>query len=70
MQTVRQSAIETAASTSVGFVGSWIIVYVTFLLVRDPVVAATVATGACTVWSFVRGFTFRRFFAKREETAR
>lgn len=66
-QTRRQSAIETAVSTSIGFVGSWLIVFATFAMIHDLAIATTVTTLSCTAWSLLRGYTVRRWFATHGE---
>lgn len=64
-QTRKQSAVETTVNTGIGFVGSWCLVFITFHLIRDLALASTVSTVACTVWSLVRGYAVRRWFATR-----
>lgn len=61
-QSKKQSWIETLSNTGVGFVGSWIITWITLHYVKDMLTAATVATLLCTVWSIIRGYTIRRLF--------
>ena len=68
-QSRRQSAIETAVSTSLGLVGSLIIVFTTFSLIEDKTIATTATTLLCTVWSVVRGYRVRRWFAHRAAVA-
>lgn len=65
-QSRRHSAVEVFTSTFIGFIGSWIITYFTFLHVKDAAVAATTGVVLCTVWSLVRGYTIRRHFSQRE----
>lgn len=61
-QSRKQSALEVGVGTFTGFVGSYIICWVTFYNVRDVTAAAFISTLACTVWSIVRGYTLRRYF--------
>ena len=65
-QSRRHSAIEVFTGTAIGFVGSWIITFLTFSYIREPAVAATTGVVLCTVWSLVRGYTIRRHFSQRE----
>jgi len=64
-QSRRQSLVETFTGTGIGMVGSWLIAYSTYVLITDKVVAVTITTAACTVWSLVRGYCVRRYFARR-----
>lgn len=62
MQTKRQSMIETASNTGIGFIGSFIIVWLCVKYIRNPELASFVSVSACTVWSLVRGYYVRRYF--------
>lgn len=66
MQSKRHSALETLTSTSIGFVGSWLIMFAVLRwLPMENATTSTVVTLLCTVWSLVRGYCLRRFFARR-----
>lgn len=65
MQSRRDSMVEVLTNTAVGFVGSWIITWLSFKYVPQASVAATVSVVGCTVWSLVRGYSIRRHFAKK-----
>ncbi|MNC56419.1 hypothetical protein D3C75_1060160 [compost metagenome] len=69
MQSKRQSLIETATSTSTGFVGSWLITAACFTYIPDKWAATTATTLLCTLWSLIRGYTVRRYFNKRNMAA-
>lgn len=62
MQTRRQSIIEVTTNTAVGMAGSWAIAVVVMTAVQDRILAATITTVACTVWSLARGYAIRRHF--------
>lgn len=64
-QTKKQSWIETSTNTGIGFLGSWLITWVTLQYIDNIAVATTVTTVACTVWSLVRGYCVRRYFNRR-----
>lgn len=61
-QSRKQSAVEVITSTTVGFVGSYVICWLTFSNITNVSGAALVSTLACTVWSLARGYTLRRYF--------
>lgn len=65
-QSRKQTMEEVVINTSIGFVGSWVITYCAMLTIRDAAIAASTAVVLCTVWSLVRGYTVRRYFAMRE----
>ena len=65
MQTRRDSILEVATNTAVGFVGSLIITWLSFKYVSQTGLAATISVTGCTVWSLVRGYAIRRHFVKR-----
>lgn len=65
MQSRKQSAVETVTGTVLGFAGSWVISYVSVMTIPHLPTAVTVATLGCTVWSLVRGYSVRRYFARR-----
>lgn len=66
MQTRRQSLIETATNTSVGCLGAFIIIWTCIKCISEPEIAALTATTVCTVWSLIRGYAIRRYFASRK----
>ena len=55
MQSRRDSMLEVATNTAVGFVGSWIITWLSFKYVSQTGLAATISVTGCTVWSLARG---------------
>lgn len=67
MQSKRQSWIETTTNTAIGFVGSWIIVFITLHLVENKTWASTLTVILCTVWSLFRGYSVRRYFNTKEK---
>jgi hypothetical protein len=67
-QSKRQTIKEVLSGTTLGMVGSWLITMGCIALFpNDPVTAATVATGGCTIWSVGRGYAVRRYFNARQE---
>ena len=68
-QSKRQTMKEVLSGTTLGMVGSWLITMGCIALFpNDPVTAATVATGGCTIWSLTRGYAIRRYFNKQEKS--
>lgn len=65
MQTKRQSWIEVATSTTIGFFGSWLITIITLHVVDNKWWASTITVILCTIWSLIRGYQVRRFFNRR-----
>ncbi len=69
MQTRLQSFTESTVNTVLGFTGSLVITLIVFTLVPGPLLLqSAVNTGACTVWSLVRGYGVRRYFARRHSS--
>ena len=66
-QSKRQTIIEVVTNTSIGFIGSWLIVWMIVHLTENSFYAATLTTTLCTVWSFARGYWVRRYFNYREK---
>lgn len=64
MQTKRQTLIEITTNMLIGSIGAWLITWSMIKAFADPVEAATYTVVLCTVWSFVRGYSVRRFFNK------
>lgn len=69
MQSRKHSAVEVATSTSIGFIGSWMIMWIVLKCWPHwpTSVQTTVITGLCTVWSIVRGYFVRRYFNHKTE---
>jgi uncharacterized membrane protein (UPF0136 family) len=65
MQSRKQSAIEVAAGTFIGMLGSWCLSYGVLQILDNDLHIATVTTALCTVWSIVRGYMVRRHFNRR-----
>lgn len=66
MQTRKQSLIESLSGTAIGFVGSLAITYSVMRFMDADLWTKTILTTAlCTVWSIVRGYCLRRWFARR-----
>ncbi len=61
-QSKRESLIETATNTSIGYVGALVITWVCVKFIQQQELAVLAATSVCTVWSLVRGYTVRRYF--------
>lgn len=70
MQTKRQSWVETTTNTGIGFIGSWLITWITMHGIDSIAIAATVATILCTVWSLIRGYCVRRYFNRKHHEHR
>ena len=64
-QSRKHSSVEVLTGTFTGFVGSWLITFWIVSLHMPPPVAATWTVSLCTVWSLVRGYAVRRYFATR-----
>ena len=69
MQTRLQSFIEANVGTVVGFIGSFSIMLAVLRLMpgADDWTKTVVTTVLCTVWSIVRGYYVRRYFARRHK---
>lgn len=65
-QSKAQTMKEVLSGTSLGMLGSWLITMGSMSMCPDPVIAATVATGGCTIWSLTRGYAIRRYFNSKE----
>lgn len=68
-QSRMQSAVEVVTNTATGFVGSWLIAFAVLTAISDRALASTVTVLGCTVWSLARGWTIRRVFNRRLQTA-
>lgn len=64
MQTKRLTTLEVLTNTFTGLLGSWLITVYFISGSGTPVQTATLITGACTVWSILRGYVIRRIFNK------
>lgn len=49
----------------IGLIGNWMITASVISTGMTAVKAATLITVLCTIWSFARGYTLRRFFNNR-----
>ncbi len=65
MQSRLHSVIEVFLNTAIGFLGSWIITELTLRWHLSPVTLGLEIVIWCTVWSLVRGYVLRRWFATR-----
>lgn len=61
-QSRTRSAAETLVSTTIGFFGSLAITWAVVSSMSDVALASLLATLGCTVWSFTRGYSVRRYF--------
>lgn len=66
MQSRWESFKEVGLNVGVGLIGAIIITRLTFHFIDNLNIASFVSCGSCTVWSIVRGYSFRRYFAKRK----
>lgn len=67
-QSKTQTIKEVLSGTALGMVGSWLITMGSMAMCPNPIIAATVATGGCTIWSLTRGYAIRRYFNSKEKS--
>ena len=65
MQSKRQSLIEIFSGLTIGIIGSLILTLLINHSVDDRNIASVLTVGACTIWSFARGYCLRRWFNAR-----
>lgn len=66
-QSIKDTAKEAFTNIGIGFIGSWIIVFLCMKYIPSASLAATVSCILCTLWSFIRSFTIRRYFNNLQE---
>ncbi len=66
MQSRKRSFQEIATGTVLGFFGSLAITYTVLNVLENKAVIAWTTVILCTAWSLLRGYSIRRWFAKRD----